>query len=159
MPYVSEENLIQVKAQPSSSTQHRPFTAEGFARFPEVFGTSRTRYEGFSVWLFRDKGVLNPNVRDTFSAGGKVDVLVGRRIHPNQQRIIGELADYRAEILDEINAIHYRSTSGRTLLDGWMHDLSNVVGDEDVVDLVWAIMTSPGDVHSIQNRRTDSTDV
>lgn len=43
--------------------------AQMFILFPEVIAG---KYERASLWLCTAKSILNPNVRDTFSAGGKV---------------------------------------------------------------------------------------
>lgn len=45
----------------------REYTVYGCVNYPEVFGGN---YDGYAVWL-TSQGVVDPHVRDQFSAGGK----------------------------------------------------------------------------------------
>lgn len=50
------------------------FVANGMARFPEIFGSSPTKYDKLALWLVGEYGVLSSSLRDNFSAGGKVTI-------------------------------------------------------------------------------------
>lgn len=52
-----------------SLSEKRELIAKGFALFPEVV---LGQYNHFSKWLVQEQSVINPNVRDSFSAGGRV---------------------------------------------------------------------------------------
>lgn len=55
------------------SEERESLAAMGYAYFPEILGpSSPTKYNRFSLWLVTQKGIVNNNVRDAFSAGGKV---------------------------------------------------------------------------------------
>ena len=48
-------------------------TVQGYALFPEVLKSgSSKKYNRYALWLVTKKGVVNTNIRDSFSAGGKV---------------------------------------------------------------------------------------
>ena len=51
--------------------------AQGCALFPEVLGKKyNKKYNNYSLWLATKKGIVNTCVRDNFSAGGQVPVVV-----------------------------------------------------------------------------------
>ncbi len=48
-------------------------TVQGYTLFPEVLrSSSPKKYNRYALWLVTKKGVVNTNIRDSFSAGGKV---------------------------------------------------------------------------------------
>lgn len=58
-----------------SAEEKALLTAKGFVYFPEVAGPSSPfKYNRFSLWLATEVGVVNPNARDAFSAGGQVQM-------------------------------------------------------------------------------------
>ena len=48
------------------------YTIYGCVNFPEVFGGN---YDNYSLWL-TTQGIVNPHIRDQFSAGGKEDMIL-----------------------------------------------------------------------------------
>ena len=49
------------------------FTSLGYAFFPEIIGQSSSKkYHRYALWLVTQHGIVNTNIRDQFSAGGKV---------------------------------------------------------------------------------------
>ena len=43
--------------------------------FPEILSAGNNKkYNRYALWLATKKGVINTNIRDSFSAGGKVDM-------------------------------------------------------------------------------------
>ena len=50
------------------------FTVTGLVLFPELTSNSTTKYEKFTLWLVVNHSIINRSTRDSFSAGGKVDV-------------------------------------------------------------------------------------
>ena len=58
-----------------SATEKKDFTASGLAFFPDVFGS---RYENYTLWLVTTASVVNPNIRDQFSAGGQFSYTINR---------------------------------------------------------------------------------
>jgi hypothetical protein len=52
-------------------------TVQGYALFPELLEQGNPRkYNRYSLWLVTKQGVVNTNIRDSFSAGGQIDVFV-----------------------------------------------------------------------------------
>lgn len=49
-------------------------TTCGYVFFPETISQQdSTKYQRYALWLATDKGVVNANIRDSFSAGGKYE--------------------------------------------------------------------------------------
>jgi len=55
-----------------STGEKRRFTTRGCANFPEIFGGD---YDRYSLWL-TSQGVVDPHIRDQFSAGGQEEMLM-----------------------------------------------------------------------------------
>ena len=75
----------------------------GFILFPEVLNGE---YNNFSMWLVTEKGIINPNVRDTFSAGGKVDLKINGSIM-KLPAVYSRLHKYREMFWDKIDNIKH----------------------------------------------------
>ena len=63
-----------------SSEEKNHYIALAFAYFPEIFSNRSDKYEKLSLWL-TTQGVVLPNVRDVFSAGGKATVVIDGHKH------------------------------------------------------------------------------
>lgn len=51
------------------------FTVQGYALFPEILSQSSTKkYQRYALWLATNCGIINTNIRDQFSAGGRVNI-------------------------------------------------------------------------------------
>lgn len=51
-------------------------TVQGYALFPELLEPGNPhKYNRYSLWLVTKQGVVNTNIRDSFSAGGQVEVI------------------------------------------------------------------------------------
>jgi len=46
----------------------------GLALFPELTSNSNTKYENYSLWLVANHSVISTSTRDSFSAGGQVNI-------------------------------------------------------------------------------------
>lgn len=56
-----------------SQEEKERLTVQGYALFPEVLSAGNNKkYNRYALWLATQQGVVNTNVRDSFSAGGKV---------------------------------------------------------------------------------------
>jgi len=60
------------------------------ALFPEIFGKSSRKYAKVAAWLASKHGIVSSSLRDRFSAGGKVDVIVNGTLY-RVPRIFGHL--------------------------------------------------------------------
>jgi hypothetical protein len=57
-----------------SAEQKNYYTVQGYALFPEILGSSATKYQRYALWLATRCSIVNTNIRDQFSAGGKVSI-------------------------------------------------------------------------------------
>ena len=77
--------------------------------FPEIFGNdSRKKFERIPAWLVTREGIVTPNIRDLFTAGGKNDFPVGKKIYKNIPRIflnLFENIDFIIQALVETSPI------------------------------------------------------
>jgi hypothetical protein len=102
-----------------SKEDKNAFLIEGLARFPEILYGGRSSFDRYSVWLFRDNGVANPSVRDTFSAGGTVTIIVDGRSYHSVPHVVGNLAVYAGLVKSRIDEV-YRDEFGGRGLSGWL---------------------------------------
>ncbi|MCK5741402.1 MAG: hypothetical protein KAH48_04230 [Chlorobi bacterium] len=67
--------------------------------FPQIFGEDQNKYSNVATWLVAEHHVVHPSLRDTFSAGGKQELIVGSEtiIVP---RMIKYLAENYADIME-----------------------------------------------------------
>lgn len=78
-----DENAAPAKIRmwntlPADEKYH--LVSAGLALFPELFSQSNNKYQRFTLWLAARHGVVSSSMRDSFSAGGQVDLcLDGRR--------------------------------------------------------------------------------
>lgn len=70
------------------------------AYFPQLLGNDRKKYASLATWLVSRFGIVNHALRDTFSAGGKIDI-DGHKF----PRIFDHLFSNIDEILREISSI------------------------------------------------------
>ena len=76
-----------------TSREKRGYTVYGCVNFPEVFGGD---YDRYALWL-TSQGVVDPHIRDQFSAGGKESMMMpdGSRVwFPGVFRRIKDNMDY-----------------------------------------------------------------
>lgn len=74
---------------------------QGYALFPELFNAKNPKkYNRFALWLATQKGVVNTNIRDSFSAGGKVLLPTAGGIEIKMPAVFGRVARHRSMIED-----------------------------------------------------------
>jgi hypothetical protein len=77
--------------------------SQGYALFPEVLSsTNNKKYNRFALWLATNKGIVNTNIRDSFSAGGKVLMRSSSGIEIQAPAAFGRIEKYRNLIADTI---------------------------------------------------------
>ena len=82
-----------------SSAQKRELTILGYALFPEVIQeTGSKKYQQYALWLATQCGVINTNIRDQFSAGGKIQLIPFGWL----PAVYGRLVKYRDQIIKKI---------------------------------------------------------
>lgn len=89
-------------------------TVKGYALFPEILGNSNVKYQRFALWLVTHCSVVVTNIRDLFSAGGKVSVKAADTVFCGMPAAFGRIAKYREMIAETI-----LSTPAETLEEFW----------------------------------------
>lgn len=70
--------------------------------FPELFGNSNEKFARLAIWLTTREAVVCPNVRDLFTAGGKGEFLLDKKIVQNIPRIFLNLFAHIHAIVEVI---------------------------------------------------------
>ncbi len=60
-----------------SSKEKENFITESMVLFPEIFGSNNTKFERAAAYLITEYNAVSANLRDVFTAGGKVSLKVG----------------------------------------------------------------------------------
>ena len=89
-----------------SSQAKEELTVQGYTLFPEVLRAgSPTKYNRYALWLVTQKGVVNTNIRDSFSAGGKVPMKTAEGIEVLMPAAFGRIRKYHELIEDTLSEI------------------------------------------------------
>lgn len=100
--------------------------------FPEIFGNSADKFGRIAIWLVTREAVVCPNIRDLFTAGGKIDYVMDTQLYQKVPRIFEGLFNNTANIAKII-----KQTPSIELSDYWgikSKDTSKVM---DWIGLVW----------------------
>ena len=76
----------------------------GLAHFPELFERNRNKYKRLTIWLATEKSIVSPSMRDDFSAGGQVDLVLAGRAYYKLPKIFQRLIDYKDALIKALNA-------------------------------------------------------
>lgn len=99
--------------------------------FPELFGNKSDKFGRLAIWLVTREGIICPNVRDLFTAGGKRDYSIGNIIYPQVPRIFLNLFDNIPIIIETI-----MQTSAYELSEYWESTTNDKTKLFDWIDLV-----------------------
>lgn len=93
------------------------YTVQGYALFPEILGHSSTKkYQRYALWLATNCGIINTNIRDQFSAGGRVDIVTTKGVFERVPAIFGRIDKYKELIVETL-----LSTNEAVLKEYWQH--------------------------------------
>lgn len=70
-----------------------------FAHFPEIFSSSSKKFHRCALWLVTERSVVAPSLRDSFTAGGRVDIPLYGATYNNIPQIFNNLRIYRKQIV------------------------------------------------------------
>ena len=73
--------------------------------FPELFGNRSDKFNRVAVWLATRESIVCPNIRDLFTAGGKVDIIIGTKTYERVPRIFLNLFNNLPKISENIMQI------------------------------------------------------
>lgn len=101
-----------------SSEQKNSYTVKGYALFPEILSPhSTTKYQRYALWLATNCSIINTNIRDQFSSGGKVDVVTINGTFERVPAAFGRIAKY-SDLIEET----IMNTSESILMEYWEVD-------------------------------------
>lgn len=105
-----------------------------FVYFPEIFSNSGVKFYRYMSWLASENSIVDPALRDRFTAGGRADVSLEHVIYEKLPRIFTNLHNYRKYVIDEI-----RNADSDKLNDAW-----NQIPAADLNDRIrqWAIVVA-----------------
>lgn len=127
--WASNANLEEAAAPPVlrlwtslSPEEKNYYTVQGYALFPEIFSpSSGTKYQRYALWLARERSIVNTNIRDQFSAGGKVDIETSAGYFEKMPAVYGRIEKNAALIQQAI-----LEKSPETLCECWrVRSISN----------------------------------
>lgn len=97
--WAADTNIEETTAPPTvklwsalTTTEKTYYTVQGYALFPEILSRSNSKkYQRYALWLATNCGVINTNIRDQFSAGGKIDVKTQNGIYVKMPAAFGRI--------------------------------------------------------------------
>jgi len=101
--------------------------------FPELFSGKSDKFSRFSLWLVTREGIVCPNVRDLFTAGGKAEIIIDGQLFKSIPRVFINLFENIASIqtiLDqslpiELNDYWDIKTSNDAKILNWINLVDN----------------------------------
>lgn len=87
--------------------------------FPEIFSNHGDKFARIAVWLLTSEAVVCPNIRDLFSAGGKGEIIINKKLYKKIPRVFLKLFR-NIEIIKEIII----NTSSIELSDFWKSNVT-----------------------------------
>lgn len=98
-----------------TTKEKNTYTAQGYALFPEILApSSSAKYQRFALWLATNCSIINTNIRDQFSAGGKTTLRTSDAIFENVPAVFGRIQKHKRIIEESISA-----ASEATLKEYW----------------------------------------
>ncbi|MFC1485722.1 hypothetical protein ACFL55_01685 [Candidatus Latescibacterota bacterium] len=77
---------------------------QAMARFPEIFGRNNTKYYNLASWLAARHGIVNPSLRDIFTASGRINIELNGHIYEDLPHIFFHLNNI-TEVLEQVKQI------------------------------------------------------
>lgn len=81
-----------------SAEEKEDYLVRGYALFPEILGKKNTKYQNYALWLTKSCGIVNTNIRDQFSAGGKKTIYCVDMNYPDMPATFKRIAN-RVELI------------------------------------------------------------
>ena len=86
-----------------SAEQKDYYTAQGIALFPEVFlQGSNKKYQRYALWLATNCGIVDTNIRDQFSAGGKKNIITAAGVFEKMPAVYARVEEHAEWIIRTI---------------------------------------------------------
>lgn len=121
-------------------------TVFALTRFPEIFRSgNHTKYERLSLYLLQHHSIITSNIRDSFSARGKVTINTKEQIYDNIPRVYKHVQTYHLQIIQALDTFpldqveHFWGVSyiqDRSILLQWIDVVSNQTESEKLRELL-----------------------
>lgn len=104
----AEENIeesvpMKIRLWKTLSTDEKKFLIiKSMTYFTEIFGSSNRKYDRFTLWLVANQGVVSTSMRDSFSAGGKVEVVTRKNVYKDLPQVFERIQQYKQDIQFEL---------------------------------------------------------
>jgi hypothetical protein len=96
-------NLVIKTWSNLTASEKQAMKTKAMAFFPELFSNRIEKFARFSVWLITREGIVCPNVRDLFTAGGKGTIIIDSKTYEKVPRIFLNLFHNLESIIKVIN--------------------------------------------------------
>lgn len=89
-----------------SAEEKETVTVQGYVLFPEVLSAGNNKkYNRYALWLATQCGIINTNIRDSFSAGGQVVMKTDGGVEVKMPAAYGRIRKYRDFIIEALENI------------------------------------------------------
>lgn len=115
--------------------------AKIFVLFPEVIASD---FDNASLWLCTSQSILNPHMRDTFTAGGRLKLADGKPLERTAPRICQQLLTARTNILrlfsdpdfirNDVAEFNPGILQSGDPYAGWLQQVADITPDDRLVD-------------------------
>ena len=85
-----------------SQSEKKDIKNRSMIYFPELFGNRSDKFNRVAIWLATRQSIVCPNIRDLFTAGGKVDIHIGSKTYVRVPRIFLNLFENLPQILENL---------------------------------------------------------
>ncbi|MDD3152330.1 MAG: hypothetical protein PHF76_12250 [Bacteroidales bacterium] len=100
----------------------------GLAHFPELFERNSTKYKRLAMWMATERSVVASSLRDDFSAGGQVSMIINGTMYNKLPQIYKRLLEYKNYLLKALE-----EADAETLCDDWGCDIMKLDTIEEKV--------------------------
>ncbi|NVO11432.1 MAG: hypothetical protein HXX16_15830 [Bacteroidales bacterium] len=115
-----------------TSLEKQEVKTKAMVYFPELFSNSNEKFGRFAIWLVTRETVVCPNIRNMFTAGGKGEIMIGKKLYSNIPRIFLNLFENLNSIIETIIL-----TSTIELSEYWGIKTTEKKKVEDWIELVY----------------------
>jgi len=86
-----------------SSLEKKALRIQAIVLFPQMFSEGQDKYSNVATWLVAEHHIVHPSLRDTFSAGGKKELIFGQKTIV-VSKMMSHLAEDYLNILEMVEA-------------------------------------------------------
>ena len=113
------------------------FFAFGLSHFPEILSERGNKYKRLAFWLTSEQSIASANLRDNFSASGRVNLSVNGNSYASIPRIFQTVYDLRSSIVASLE-----ESSNEDLIESWKEGVINSESTKDKVK-AWINICAP----------------